>query len=184
MSREKQFMGGAYIERARDLSYDVRDFHNKFGLLHFLTPQKLTKRKLIERVECLREELGEFIEACGLEDLHLENGTQLQESDREQNLAGQADALVDLVYFALGTVNMLGLPWQPLWDDVQRANMAKVRGVTQRGHKVDVKKPPGWVGPQTDAILIEHGYVTGRPENDDPVEPPQAGLPRESGEAD
>lgn len=120
---------------------DVRRFHEKFNLLVNEAPRHLTQRKLNERVECMREELDEFIEACS-----------------EQDLAAQADALVDLVYFALGTAVMMGLPWQELWDDVQRANMAKVRGISHRGHKVDCVKPPGWVPPQTHALLKTAGY--------------------------
>jgi predicted HAD superfamily Cof-like phosphohydrolase len=120
---------------------DVREFHQKFSLLNFDTPGHLTNRKLTERIECMQEELDEFTEACD-----------------NQDLAAQADALIDLVYFAKGTAVMLGLPWPELWDDVQRANMAKVRGVGKRGHKVDCVKPAGWVPPQTIDILADAGY--------------------------
>lgn len=123
---------------------DVKNFNRKFGLLHHEDdePVHLTKRKLRERFECMYEELNEFQVAIDTQDL-------------EQ----QADALIDLVYFAVGTAVMLNLPWQELWDDVHRANMAKVRGVTKRGHKVDMIKPPGWTGPRTGDILRSHGYV-------------------------
>lgn len=121
---------------------DVRTFHNKFNLLDGgKTPRHLTSRKLQERVECMREEIDEFEDAIILQDL-----------------AGQADALVDLVYFAKGTAVMLGLPWEELWDDVQRANVSKVRGVTKRGHAVDVTKPEGWLGPRTLDVLKNNGY--------------------------
>lgn len=122
---------------------DVKAFHRKFGLLVSETPTHLTRRKLAERVECLQEELNEFADAS-----------------EAQDLEGQADALVDLVYFALGTAVMLGLPWKQLWKDVHRANMAKERGTTRRGHKVDVRKPEGWVGPQGLKILQAAGYTT------------------------
>lgn len=120
---------------------NVKQFHQKFGLLCYDTPGPLSSRKLGERIEFLQEELNEFITACGLQDL-----------------AGQADALVDLVYVALGTAVMLGLPWPELWDDVQRANMAKERGIGKRGHLVDCIKPAGWVGPQTLDLLRAAGY--------------------------
>lgn len=162
-----------------DLSADVRAFHVKFGLLASARPTHLTQRKLIERVECLREELGEFIEACGLEEVPGMTAGSRIIIDRgltaDQDFAGQADALVDLTYFAVGTAVMMGLPWQQLWDDVQRANLAKERGTTQRGHRVDVMKPPGWVGPRTLAVLEAAGYNEdhdARPEHhlDDPKE--------------
>lgn len=122
--------------------HDVKTFQLKFQQLVHESPAHLTRRKLQERIDFLQEELDEFKKACD-----------------EQDLAEQADALVDLVYVALGTANMLGLPWKKLWDDVQRANMAKVRGVGKRGHLVDCIKPEGWVGPQTMAILKDAGYI-------------------------
>ena len=142
---------------------NVRDFHQKFGLLGFDTPGHLSSGKLKERIEFMQEELNEFIEGCGL--IYVTDtdspGTpvlRLVDTKDDQDLAKQADALVDLVYVALGTAVMLGIPWDWLWDDVQRANMAKVRGVTHRGHAVDVCKPPGWQGPQTQRILDIAGY--------------------------
>lgn len=129
----------------RNILRDVRDFHKKFGLITQDSPVHLTRRKLHERVECLQEELGEFNEAC-----------------QEQDLEKQVDALIDIIYFALGTLVMLGIKpflFKRLWNDVQRANMAKVRGKTQRGHAVDVCKPEGWVPPQGKSILIEAGYT-------------------------
>lgn len=123
---------------------DVRKFHMKFGLLAYYTPGHLTHRKLQERVDCMQEELNEFCDACATQDL-----------------AAQADALIDLVYFAKGTSVMLGLPWAELWDDVQRANMSKVRGSKIRNghlHKVDMVKPPDWQGPKTQLILRGAGY--------------------------
>jgi predicted HAD superfamily Cof-like phosphohydrolase len=120
---------------------DVAEFQKKFGHLQNDKPTHLTLRKLKERIVCMQEELDEFTDSAHIQDL-----------------AGQADALVDLVYFALGTANMLGLPWQALWEDVHRANMAKVPGVTKRGHLVDCVKPEGWEGPKTLEILERYGY--------------------------
>ena len=120
---------------------DVAEFQRKFGFITSDKPSHLTIAKLTERLECLLEEVDEF-----------------EKSVQWQDLAEMADALVDLVYFAKGTAVMLGLPWRALWDDVQRANMAKERGVTKRGHSEDVMKPEGWVPPQTEQILVLAGY--------------------------
>lgn len=121
---------------------NVQEFLTKFGhLTHPGRPAHLTRRKLRERAACMQEELNEFHEGIELQDL-----------------AKQADALVDLVYFAKGTAVMLGLPWAELWDDVHGANMDKVPGVGPRGQKVDVIKPVGWIPPQTEAILVDSGY--------------------------
>ena len=133
---------------------DVKVFALKFGHIVGEKPGHLTRRKLAERIACMQEELDEFSAAAD-----------------NCDLAGQADALVDLVYFALGTSVMLGLPWLELWDDVQRANMAKERGVGKRGFLVDCIKPHGWKGPKTEEILSCAGYNPDEPspERDDAV---------------
>lgn len=122
---------------------DVKEFQTKFDLgPHPDEPVMLPPALLAQRLELLREELHEFELACAL-------------GGGRPDLAEQADALVDLVYVALGTAALMGLPWDRLWADVHRANMAKVRGMTKRGHANDVMKPVGWVGPQTAKILLE-----------------------------
>jgi len=179
----------ARIERAPDLAekileqlghvtashqQDVWDFQEKFGQLLHDVPVKLTQRKLKERVECMLEELTEFASACGLTLIQTEvedaacYEPAVWQYSTNQDLAEQADALVDLVYFALGTANMLGLPWQKLWNDVQRANMSKERGVGKRGHLVDCVKPDGWVPPKTLEILVAAGYKEEEDYRDDP----------------
>ena len=86
------------------------------------------------RIDFMQEELNEIDEAYSDEDLHK-----------------VADGLVDLVYVALGTAAMMGLPWQSLWNEVQRANMTKIRTpnaeASKRKNVLDVIKPEGWIGP-------------------------------------
>jgi len=120
---------------------EVRQFQLKFGFLQHQHPVHVKRHRLLERVDCMAEELLEFRQAVDTQDLE-----------------GQADALIDLVYFAKGTAVMLGLPWEPLWRDVHRANLTKERGVTKRGHAYDTVKPPGWQGPTTRQILHRAGY--------------------------
>lgn len=138
---------------------DVLEFNEKFDLMINNQPAHLTKRKLKERVEFIMEELIELSKSCGLEIWADPSGVLVRPTNEKQDLAEQADALVDIVYVALGTAVMMGLPWKQLWDDVHRANMAKVRGVGKRGHLVDCIKPPGWVGPKTLDILENAGYI-------------------------
>lgn len=122
---------------------DVRDFNEKFKLPMYDTPGHLTSRKLQERICFIEEELKEFKEAVAIQDL-----------------AGQADALIDLAYVVKGTAIMLGLPWEDLWLDVQRANMGKELRSSNgdNDYKLGVFKPPGWKGPSTDDVLKLHGY--------------------------
>lgn len=146
---------------------DVMKFHVKFGQLATAFPRHLTQRKLGERINFMFEELKEFAEAAGFrQDItHDEDSGRpniifaIDDQNVPQDIALQADALVDLVYVAKGTAVMMGLPWEELWDDVQGANMRKVRGMTHRGNLMDVSKPPGWVGPRTMEILQAAGYA-------------------------
>lgn len=137
----KRFLTWLRQKYVYDEFRDVRDFHHKFGQLWYDEPGFISPELARQRHNFLQEELDE---------LH----TAMKAND----LAGIADALVDLVYVAKGTAGMYGLPWEALWDDVQRANMAKVRGITHRGNAVDVKKPEGWVPPQTELVLSAAGY--------------------------
>ncbi len=122
---------------------DVAEFNHKFNLP---MPNKVTpldKKTMEYRLGFLAEELSETIEAA-------EKG----------DMSGIADGLVDLVYVAIGTAIFMGLPWHELWDEVQRANMAKVPCLrpedSKRNNKYDIIKPEGWVPPDIEGILISH----------------------------
>jgi len=110
------------------------------------------------RVQMMLEELIEMIE-------HNERG----------DLAGVFDSLIDLVYFAHGTAAMHGFPWQAGWNEVQRANMTKVRvrshAESARLNKLDVRKPEGWQPPNIHRVLEEarwrHDSPTVAPSSDE-----------------
>jgi predicted HAD superfamily Cof-like phosphohydrolase len=146
-------------EEDREL-LDVKAFHKKFKQIDSSVPTHLTQRKLCERYNFILEELFEGADAAGL--LFIGSHFVVDKS-ADQDMALQADALIDLVYVAKGTAAMMGLPWKALWDDVQRANMAKELGETHRkmGFGADVCKPAGWVPPMTESILREAGYSRG-----------------------
>lgn len=125
---------------------DIKAFHQRFKLPGPQAPEFLGDKELFDfRVGFMREELEEFVEAYNRGDL-----------------PEAADALIDLVYVAMGTAYMMGLPWDELWNDVQRANMTKVRAEhpthSKRGTTYDVVKPPGWVPPQS-ATIIERALA-------------------------
>lgn len=96
---------------------DVKQFEKKVKGLNTLD----------ERYEMMKEELEEFYFANTEWD-HL-------------------DALVDLIWFAIGTAVQQGWPIEKAWDRVAKANNSKVPGVTKRGMKVDMMKPEGWKPP-------------------------------------
>jgi predicted HAD superfamily Cof-like phosphohydrolase len=116
---------------------DVHLFHRKMGLLHPKLPQLLTDVLFEQRVSFIHEELDELVIAHASGDL-----------------ARAADGLVDLVYVVMGTGVMMGLPWQALWDEVQTANMKKLRVLDQdTEHHKGVIKPPGWTPPDVKGVL-------------------------------
>jgi len=128
---------------------DVGDFHRKFGLPNDqdTKPNILPEDVMSFRVNFMQEELNECIVAY-------ETG----------DLPKVADALCDLVYVALGTAHLMGLPFNKLWAEVQRANMTKERATSSddirstRKHSLDVVKPLGWQPPNIEQVLADHGY--------------------------
>jgi predicted HAD superfamily Cof-like phosphohydrolase len=127
---------------------NVGAFHKKFGLPvaeRYTVPHGISRELQQFRLRFLREELEELDKAYA-----------------EDSLPDIADALVDLVYVALGTAHLHGLPWEALFDEVQRSNMQKVRaqhvGDSKRGSIFDVVKPKGWQAPLIEEVLAEYGW--------------------------
>ena len=90
---------------------------------------------------------------------------ELEDGYKELDLSKIADALVDLVVFAMGTATLHHLPWEELFADVQRANTSKVVQFTDQkdrngGGSIDLVKPAGWEGPKTEEILKKHGWTS------------------------
>lgn len=109
---------------------DIQEFHEKFDLDF----GSMNGHMQNFRVTFMNEELTEYIRATS-------------SGDKE----GQLDALVDLVYVAVGTAYLHGWNFQEAWDRVHAANMTKVRAQhakdSKRGSHFDVVKPEGWVPP-------------------------------------
>lgn len=141
---------------------DVGEFHEKFGLYntnhHDIGPQPWNPSLLEFRAKFLQEEVNEFLDG-------------MEEGDHAQMF----DALLDLVYVALGTAHFLGYPWQMGWNRVQAANMAKVRAQSdgsdsKRGSSFDVVKPEGWTPPNIEALLVAMGWPASPPPLDKDTE--------------
>lgn len=129
----------------------VGEFHRKFGLATAgdgRPPEVLDHDTFLFRYQFLAEELHELLEA-----------------HRDRDLARVADSLADLVYVALGTAHLCGLPFDEVFEEVQRANMAKERATgprdprSRRGSALDVVKPEGWRPPDVAGVLQRYGHA-------------------------
>jgi predicted HAD superfamily Cof-like phosphohydrolase len=133
----------------------VGEFHKKFRLpvtgdtvySPGAVPQVISDETFLYRYQHLHEELHELVRA-----------------QRDRDLPGIADALADLVYVALGTAHFYGIPFDAVFAEVQRANMAKERADgsndprSKRGSAFDVVKPTGWQPPDIIGVLRAAGY--------------------------
>jgi predicted HAD superfamily Cof-like phosphohydrolase len=148
----------------------VQAFHDKMGIPRPPTPCHLDGETYDFRLGFLLEEYTEIARAVNMHQQRLKehqsrDGESLFYGPDEQRMrmAYIADGLVDLVYVALGMADMMGLPWEELFAEVQRANMLKrlakskdeSYSETGRGHKLDVVKPEGWTPPDLVTILRE-----------------------------
>lgn len=122
----------------------VQRFHEKFGL-GALRPEypRLIQDPVLEefRQKFMQEELDEYKAAVAAGDL-----------------PKAFDALIDLVYVALGTADLMGCPFDDGFLMVQLANMKKERAKpgdprSKRGTGFDVVKPEGWTPPNIERLL-------------------------------
>lgn len=127
-------MIGSMAEELNGLSWAqqrVRDFHEKGRHPVAALPTVLASDRVGRRVAWMREEIDEFEQA--------------------NTVVDQADAIVDLMYFALGTLVEMGVEGEPLFEIVHRANMRKVSGgsVSTRADG-KIQKPADWVTPEVE----------------------------------
>jgi len=110
---------------------DVKLFHEKFDLPAPNAPTLIDRKRARSRGTWMSEEIAEFLTA--------------------EDIYEQADAMIDLIYFALGTMVEMGLEPEELFNIVQRANMDKLwEDGKPRYNKKDGKviKPDNWEDPK------------------------------------
>lgn len=123
------------ISKNPDLFKDVMDFHVQNDLI----PGKLTPEDIMDlsrsKISHIREEARELLDA-------------VEELDNSKTI----DGCCDLIYVILGYCHLRGWDFAEAWRRVQRANMTKIRGVSERS-KFDVVKPPGFIHPTFDDLV-------------------------------
>lgn len=150
---------------------DVQNFHDKFGLdeLRNKKPDFIKDRKLaLTRVNFMLEELKEYAHATGF--YWSEAFGRFMDPDKKvkynYDLEGALDALLDLIWVAIGTadfhgfcnINDKGYPMSDGWVRVYTANMMKKRvkdaKESKRNDPYDLIKPEGWKPPEFKDLLL------------------------------
>lgn len=110
----------------------VREFHQSFSHPVSHVPVAINEQRKVARVDWLFEEVRE-----------LQDSTTIVE---------QVDALIDIMYFAYGTLVEMGVPDVEAFSAVHNANMRKLdehgRPLFSKSGKIS--KPSGWVGPEVE----------------------------------
>jgi len=103
---------------------DIIEFQQKFGQFYAGPPRVLPNDLAVLRFKRLIDEVQEY-------------ATAYANLDAE----GELDALVDIVYIAIGTALMRGWDFREVWSRVHKENMTKVLD------GLDIVKPKGFVHP-------------------------------------
>jgi len=129
-----------------DLLGDINRFHNKFNFEKNKKVGIPDDPELVNfRTSFLMEELAEYTQAI-----------------TKKDDAAALDALIDIVYIALGTAWLFNLPFEKGWNEVQKANMSKLRSKIKslkRGTTYDVIKPKDWIAPNIEKIVEEEKEI-------------------------
>jgi predicted HAD superfamily Cof-like phosphohydrolase len=123
-----------------DLYGDVKKFMDLIADQH---DQVITTKLLGLRWSLIDEEANEVCEA--LQAVRSDVHCDAHDAESIRNLSYVAKELCDLLYVTVGAFIALGLPYEEVWDLVQKSNMAKTAG--HRAENGKWIKPEGWVAP-------------------------------------
>jgi predicted HAD superfamily Cof-like phosphohydrolase len=117
----------------------VLEFHKVTNSLINYKPTIVNKITNGLRIELLKEELRETIDAIEAEDI-----------------VEIADGLADLCYVAIGAAVSYGIPLDKVFDEVHRSNMNKApHGFVKYRSDGKILKPYGWKPPDVGGIIEE-----------------------------
>jgi predicted HAD superfamily Cof-like phosphohydrolase len=115
-----------------NISQDIVDFHTKFAQTYKDNARTLPPDLQAFRSKFLKEELEEYLTAA-----------------KEGKIIEQVDGLVDLVYVAVGTLYLMGVDFNKVWEEVHNSNMSKSLVPKGEGkHGYTVHKGETYVKPQ------------------------------------
>ena len=124
---------------------DVEEFMEAMGQTVREFPSIPTPEELDLRITLITEEFDETIDA--LLQCRMNGGPATQ------RIAEVADGIADSIYVLLGAAASFGIDMEPIWEEVQRSNMAKTDGhVRPDGKRM---KPEGWEPPRIAEAIIQ-----------------------------
>jgi predicted HAD superfamily Cof-like phosphohydrolase len=115
--------------------YQVREFHNAFGLPVAESPRLLSNERKQSRLTWMREELQEYEDSTTIKD--------------------EVDAMIDEIYFCIGTLVEMGVKPDRIFDAVQKSNMGKLWADGKPRYREGdgkIVKPPTWSSPDVDIL--------------------------------
>lgn len=115
---------------------DVQAFMRKMKIDYSGVPRKLEGHLNEAREGMLGEEFKEYTEACAFLDS-----------------AAEFDALLDIIYVAIGTIQSHGWNFAEGWRRVHAANMKKQFVPKLENGKQGVVKPKGWKAPDLSDLV-------------------------------
>lgn len=144
---------------AEEMFHDIADFHRKFGLEYKGPPRRLPEELGEFRTGFIAEELAEYVSPKGAHHMRVVEmiKTYYRDYGDSVDLEKQFDALIDMVYVAMGTAYLQGFAFDEGWRRVHEANMKKVRALraedSARNSTHDVVKPAGWTPPDLSDLV-------------------------------
>jgi predicted HAD superfamily Cof-like phosphohydrolase len=148
-----------------------------------MIPKTPTAALLVPRLTFLAEEFFETLESAGCPPDVIGRAKNLVAmcirlvNPERFDMVGFADGHLDTIYFAVGTLDAIGVDGEPLFDRVHDANMRKLwsdglpRYQLQTGK---ILKPPEWTPPDIRTGLIEQGWEDFKPQASEDFEPTAA----------
>lgn len=120
---------------------DVGEFHKLCGVPENALPSFPSQEVRDARWDFLHEEMCE-----------------LEQAEAADDMIEIADALADIVYIAVGTARVYGIPFHYVWHEVQESNMRKRwdDGTAHIREDGKVIKPPTWSGPNIRGALFPY----------------------------
>lgn len=125
---------------SKDLQFNkVKEFHAAMDGETVERPQEYSAERAVHRADFKLEEIVEFLQATVDNDTDFEHLIEKMHENLDKaakkakqkkypknQLVGQVDALVDLLYLTYGSFVLMGVDPEPIFQIVHRANMGKI----------------------------------------------------------